>query len=194
MKKKKIPVNLLGAAGNLLIREPWQTIMGSGEEELLRRIAEGDEWALERLYTDYHPRLARFILRVTRDVDLAREIINDVFMVIWRSAGRFRGDSSVSTWILGIAYRKALKSSGRYRPAPAPLGGADSAEVEQHSRRLDIDSSLARLSREQRATVELAYYFGYSYREIAEIMRCPENTVKTRMFHARRALRSLLET
>ena len=168
--------------------------MASGEEQLLRRIANGDEAALERLYLDYYPRLARFILRVTRDVDLAREIINDVFMVIWRSARQFRGDSSVSTWILGIAYRRALKSAGRYRPAPALPGDLQAAHDEQQLRRLDLDSSLARLSREQRATVELAYYFGYSYKEIADIMGCPENTVKTRMFHARRALRSLLET
>ena len=168
--------------------------MGSGEQQLLRRIAQGDEGALERLYLDYYPRLARFVLRVTRDADLACEIINDVFMVIWRSAGQFRGESTVSTWILGIAYRRALKGVGRYRPPPVPPGDAETPHEEQQSRRLDIDSSLARLSHEQRATVELAYYFGYSYREIAEIMRCPENTVKTRMFHARRALRSLLET
>lgn len=165
--------------------------MASGEEQLLRRIADGDEAALERLYLDYYPRLTRFILRVTRDVDLAPEIINDVFMVIWRSARQFRGDSSVSTWILGIAYRKALKSAGRYDPAPALPADVHTAGEDQQ---LDLESGLARLSREQRATVELAYYFGYSYKEIADIMGCPENTVKTRMFHARRALRSLLET
>jgi RNA polymerase sigma-70 factor (ECF subfamily) len=168
--------------------------MGSAEEELLRRIAQGDEAALEELYGDYYPRLARFVLRVTRDVELAREIINDVFMVIWRSARQFRGESTVSTWILGITYRRALKSARRYRAAPVPPGEADPPCDEVHFRCLDLDSSLARLSHEQRATVELAYYFGYSYKEIAEIMGCPENTVKTRMFHARRTLKSLLET
>lgn len=167
--------------------------MGSGDEELLRRIAKGDQSALEKLYGDYYPRLARFVLRVTRDVDLAREIINDVFMVIWRSAQQFRGESTVSTWILGIAYRKALKSAGRYRPSPA-VPDPDPSWDERHCHRLDLDSGLAKLSHEQRATVELAYYFGYSYKEIAEIMNCPENTVKTRMFHARRALKRLLET
>jgi RNA polymerase sigma-70 factor (ECF subfamily) len=168
--------------------------MGSAEEELLRRIAQGDQAALERLYSDYYPRLARFVLRVTRDVELAREIINDVFMVIWRSAAQFRGESTVSTWILGITYRRALKSARRYRAAPVPPAEADPPCDEVHFRYLDLDSSLARLSREQRATVELAYYFGYSYKEIAEIMGCPENTVKTRVFHARRTLKSLLET
>lgn len=168
--------------------------MTSHEEQLLRRIARGDEAALERLYLDYYPRLTRFILRVTRDVDLASEIINDVFMVIWRSAAGFRGDSSVSTWILGIAYRKALKSASRYGPPPALPGDFHVPYDELRYQRLDLDSCLARLSHEQRATVELAYYFGYSYKEIADIMGCPENTVKTRMFAARRALKSLLET
>ena len=168
--------------------------MGPEEEELLKRIARGDQAALERLYGDYYPRLCRFVLRITRDVELAREIINDVFMVIWRSARQFRGDSAVSTWILGIAYRRALKSTSRSRSTPAPAVHADPPSDEAEARRLDLDGGLARLSAEQRATVELAYYFGYSYREIAEIMGCPENTVKTRMFHARRTLKSLLET
>jgi len=168
--------------------------MAAGEEELLRRVARGDEAALERLYGDYYPRLSRFVLRITRDVELAREIINDVFMVIWRSAGRFRGDSAVSTWILGIAYRRALKSTSRARPMQSLANEADPPSDDVHGRHLDLEGSLARLSHEQRATVELAYYFGYSYKEIAEIMDCPENTVKSRMFHARRALKSLLET
>lgn len=181
--------------------------MGSGEEELLKRIAKGDQNALEALYRDYYPRLCRFVLRVTRDVELVKEIVNDVFFVVWRSARDFRGDSTVSTWILGIAYRRALKSASRAlkgadralnsasRQHPTPLPDyPEPAPEETPHRELDLDGSLARLSREQRATVELAYYFGYSYREIAEIMKCPENTVKTRMFHARRTLKSLLET
>jgi RNA polymerase sigma-70 factor, ECF subfamily len=168
--------------------------MGSGEDELLRRIAHGDQAALERLYRDYYPRLSRFVLRITRDVELVREIINDVFLVVWRSACRFRGDSTASTWILGIAYRRALKSARRQRPVPMLPEGAEPEADDAPHHGMDLDGSLARLSHEQRATVELAYYFGYSYREIAEIMNCPENTVKTRMFHARRTLKHLLET
>ncbi len=168
--------------------------MSTGEHELLQRIAQRDQAALERLYVSYYPRLARFILRVTRDVELGREVINDVFLVVWRSAHRFRGDSSVSTWIFGIAYRRALKSARRERAGASSSADAAHADVELHTGSLDVESGLARLSHEQRATVELAYYFGYSYREIAEIMSCPENTVKTRMFHARRALKNLLET
>lgn len=166
--------------------------MGIPEGELLERIACGDEAALEDLYRVWYPRLTRFVLRIVRDPGLVEEVINDVFLVVWRSAAGFRGDSHASTWILGIAYRRALKAAKRRREGPAEVAeradAADTAGV-----RLDLEGCLARLNPEQRATVELTYYFGYSYREIAEIMKCPENTVKTRMFHARRALRSLLE-
>jgi RNA polymerase sigma-70 factor (ECF subfamily) len=167
-------------------------VMAVREDRLIERIARGDEAALTVLYEAYYPRLGRFILRVTRDAQLAQEIINDVFLVVWTRAAGFRRESTVSTWILGIAYNKALKAVGRRRLPPEAAVPA-SAEPPDGPR-LDLEASLTRLSPDQRATVELAYFFGYSYREIAEIMHCPENTVKTRMFHARRALRQLLET
>lgn len=166
--------------------------MTVGEKALLDRIAQGDESALAALYDAYRPRLARFCLRIVRDPDLVAEIVNDVFLVVWRSAARFRGDSAVSTWILGIAYRKALKCARRHRPSP-PAPEAETG-TEMPTRGMDIETTLAQLNGDQRATIELVYFFGYSCREVGEIMGCPENTVKTRMFHARKTLRTLLET
>ena len=165
------------------------------DQELLDKIIDGDESALAELYRRYYRRLARFLLRVTRDTGLVAEVINDVFLVVWQKATDFRGDASVSSWILGIAYRRALKASKKTRTWE-PLGSAspsDLAGEDPQNHRLELDSSLAQLSAEHRAVVELAYFFGYSYREIGEILECPENTVKTRMFHARRALGSILE-
>src|SRR6201999_3247971 len=86
------------------------------EVELIRRIAEGDRKAFEELYGLYHRRLARFLPRLTSRYDVAEEVINDTFYIVWRKAGDFRGDSQPSTWILGIAYRKArnaFRSSSR---------------------------------------------------------------------------------
>lgn len=77
------------------------------EVALIARIGEGDRKALEELYHLYHRRMARFLTRLTRRYDVAEEIINDTFWVVWRKARGFRGDSQPSTWILGIAYRKA---------------------------------------------------------------------------------------
>src|SRR5580692_2771141 len=77
------------------------------EVDLIARIAEGDRRAFEELYNLYHRRMARFLTRLTRRYDIAEEVINDTFWVVWRNAKSFRGDSQPSTWILGIAYRKA---------------------------------------------------------------------------------------
>lgn len=95
--------------------------------ELLRRIDKGDEDALGELYDLYYKLLSRFVLGNTHDVQLTLEIINDVFMVVWDKAGSFRGDSAVSTWMLGIAYKKALKPARnnagccRWMPSPKSL-------------------------------------------------------------------------
>ena len=86
------------------------------EMDLIARVGEGDRKAFEELYYLYHRRLARFLTRLTRRYDIAEEVVNDTFWVVWRKAKSFRGDSQPSTWILGIAYRKArnaFRSSAR---------------------------------------------------------------------------------
>ncbi|MGI9288733.1 MAG: RNA polymerase sigma factor [Pseudomonadales bacterium] len=166
------------------------------DQELLQRIDRGDEDALGELYDLYYKLMSRFVLGITHDAQLTLEVINDVFMVVWDKAGSFRGDSAVSTWVLGIAYKKSLKAATKQRwplPLDAIADAADEGEIEKVIRDQEIRKVLSKLSPEHRAVVELSYYFGYSYREIADILVCPENTVKTRMFHARRMLRSLLE-
>ncbi|MCZ6852859.1 MAG: sigma-70 family RNA polymerase sigma factor [Gammaproteobacteria bacterium] len=165
------------------------------ETELIDRIANKDETALQALHSAYYRRLARFLLRMTGDSELVLEIVNDVFLVVWHNAGKFRGDSHLSTWLIGIAYRKALKALEKARKwnsfeeVPTNLA-TDDSDAHNH---LDMQTSLAMLSADHRAVLELTYYFGYSYKEIAVIFDCPENTVKTRMFYARRALQTILE-
>ncbi|HVS77796.1 MAG TPA: sigma-70 family RNA polymerase sigma factor [Steroidobacteraceae bacterium] len=166
------------------------------ERALLARIADRDGAAMKELYLLYHRRLARFLMRLTTRYELAEEIINDTFWVIWQHAGDFRGASRVSTWILGIAYRRGLKTLRYAGPAPAEtdieaaIGTEEPALREEISEWLDV--ALQRLPLEQRMVIELAYHVGHSCEEIATIMQCPVNTVKTRMFHARRKLKTLL--
>lgn len=163
---------------------------------LLRRVAAGERSALEELYTRYHRRLARFLTRVTLRYELAEEIINDTLWIVWQSAGEFRAASRVSTWIVGIAYRRALKTMRHASVRPHATALDEPIEQEdpasEFERRELLDRALATLPLEQRLVLELTYYLGHSCEEIAVITDCPVNTVKTRMFHARRKLRQLL--
>jgi RNA polymerase sigma-70 factor (ECF subfamily) len=164
---------------------------------LLVAIAAGDRRAIEELYLSYHRRLARFLSRFTPRYENVEEIINDTFMVVWQSAKDFRNASQVSTWIIGIAYRTALKSFRRQKNHAGARSLEDypeqtvdptfDAEVTDW-----LQHGLSRLPIEQRLTLELAYHMGHSMEEIAEITECPVGTVKARMFHAREKLRQYL--
>lgn len=174
------------------------------ETSLLRRVAGKERKAFESLYHLYYRRLFAYLLKVTRRADLVEEVLNDVMLAVWSGAPGFDGRSRPSTWIFGIAYHKALKALAR-RPAEreelsgdeaAPPEPVDGDEPESLLVRRELAGTLGRalhaLSPEQRAVVELTYYYGLSYQEIAEIAGCPVNTVKTRMFHARRRLKEIL--
>ena len=168
------------------------------ETQLIARIAEGDRRAFEELYNLYHRRMARFLTRLTRRYELAEEVINDTFWVVWRKAGDVRGDSQPSKWILGIAYRKARSAfRSAARLAERDLETATDAlisEAPANSEELRdwLGQALEQLPVEQRMAVELCYELGYSCEEIGTIMNCPPNTVKTRLFHARAKLQKLL--
>jgi RNA polymerase sigma-70 factor, ECF subfamily len=165
------------------------------ELELIRRVSLRDRAALRELYLMYHRRLSRFLMRVTQRQDLVEEVINDTLLAVWNSAERFRGDSRVSTWIVGIAYRRALKSMRRRSFEIIGLEetdhpGVDSTQACENQQW--IEGALEELPIEQRLCLELAYVLGHSCEEIAAITSCSVNTVKTRLFHARRKLSTLL--
>ena len=172
---------------------------GLQERRLLDRVAVADEAAFTELYGIYHRRLVRFLRRFTRRYDIAEEIINDTLWVVWRKAAEFRGDSLVSTWIMGIAYRRAMKTlrraAERGGPGHPPDGDAtanvDGSQANEELHQC-LEHALAQIPFEQRMVLELTYYLGHSCDEVAKIMDCPTNTVKTRMFHGRAKLRALL--
>jgi RNA polymerase sigma factor (sigma-70 family) len=167
------------------------------ERELIHRVAARDRQAFEALYRRYAPRVFRYLSSQIRQRELVEEALDDVMMVVWQTAERYNGTSQVSTWILGIAHYKALKARARVSTLDAEFHEADHGGIETHSpeaivgeRELadTIRQAMDTLSAEQRAVVELTFYHGRSYTEIAEILDCPVNTVKTRMFHARQRL------
>ena len=167
---------------------------------LVGRVAAGDLQAFEALYRAYQPRLSRFIGLMTSRRTVVEEVLNDTMLVVWRRSDTYNRQCKVSTWIFAIAYRTALKAL-RHQDDPADAPPADaraSDELGPEQQRCDRETraALARaldaLSAEQRSVLVLTYFHDLPYAEIAQIVDCPIDTVKTRMFHGRRRLRALL--
>lgn len=175
---------------------------GTGEEEarLLGLILQGDREAFEELYRLYYPRLTRFLLNLIRRPTLVEEVLNDTMMVVWDRADSFNGASKLSTWIFAIAYRKAMKGLRRQdeavedRDAEQRISPGASPEEQSAHHRIHalLLKAMDELSPAHRAVVDLTYFHELGYREIATILECPVDTVKTRMFHAKRHLRRKL--
>ena len=168
---------------------------------LIQQITTKDRQAFETLYHRYYPRLFGYLSKVLKRQELVEEVLNDVMFVVWKDAERFSHKSRLSTWIFGIAYNKALKAMSRASEQPPDPDKLQlfwqepedpATTVSQQETRQVLTQALAALPPEQRSAIEFAFYHGLSYQEIAEIMDCPVNTVKTRMFHARKRLGDIL--
>jgi RNA polymerase sigma-70 factor (ECF subfamily) len=166
------------------------------DRELLTRVATGDRSALSELYLAYHPRLRRF-LSLCLQRDSIDEVINDTFLVVWRKSKEFRNASQVSTWIIGIAYRTAIREHRRQRRYATWMSLDECPEscVDSTSQTETWDwlrQGIGSLSRDQQLALQLAYGVGYAVEEIAALTFVPVGTVKTRLFHARNKLRRFL--
>ncbi|HLA72231.1 MAG TPA: RNA polymerase sigma factor [Steroidobacteraceae bacterium] len=171
----------------------------ASERELLERIAKAkDQAAFRTLYGNYYQRLSRLLSRMSVRREDIEEVINDTFWVVWTKAAEFRGASQLSTWIIGIAYRRALNALRRAKIRPVSdepfdedsisVASTDDAETDGQW----LAQGLSRLPVEQRMALELTYTLGHSCEEVAAILDCPVNTVKTRLFRARETLKQVL--
>src|ERR1700724_3365521 len=177
-------------------------MQSTSDEVLIGRIANGDRLAMQVLYARHHVRVFRFVVRLVRDETTAEDLISEVFLDVWRQAGRFEGRSAVSTWMLAIARFKAL-SALRRRPdqeldeetagAIEDLSDDPAAALEEKDKSATLRKCITGLSAEHREIIDLVYYHEKSVEEVAEIVGIPENTVKTRMFYARKRLAELLQ-
>jgi RNA polymerase sigma-70 factor (ECF subfamily) len=171
---------------------------------LLRNIANGDRDAFTELYKSYQPRLLRFCSRMLKnDVALAADIADEALIEVWKSAGSFSGLSQPSTWIHSIARYRMI---GYLRKNKEILQDDDfeqlnledtdllpDEEVIISERNQKIVDDLCKLSEKHKEVIELVYFRELSIKEISEMLEISENTVKTRMFYARKHLKSLLE-
>lgn len=179
------------------VRKPGRA---DDELDLLARVRAGDRDAFERLYRLYHPRLSRFLWTLIRRPTLVEEVLDDTMMVVWTRPDSFHGASKLSTWLFAIAYRKAMRALRKQDEAiedreaerrVSTDAGPDDSSSRARVRKL-LSDAIADLSPAHRAVVDLTYFHELGYREIAVILECPVDTVKTRMFHARRYLRQKL--
>src|SRR6266513_2862085 len=177
-------------------------MQATSDEVLIGRVASGDRLAMQVLFARHHVRVYRFVLRLVRDQTKAEDLISEVFLDVWRQAGKFEARSAVSTWLLAIARYKAL-SALRRRPdeelddeaAAAIEDQGDDPEVAMQKKDTSdvLRKCLTKLSAEHREIIDLVYYHEKSVEEVSKIVGVPENTVKTRMFYARKRLAELLK-
>ena len=173
----------------------------SSDETLVERIAAGNKLAMQALFARHRTYVYRWLLRFVSNETLAEDLLSEVFLDVWRQAGRFECRSSVSTWLMSIARYKAL--SARRRRTEAELDEkiaatvadpADDPEVALQEKDQDkrLRRALIRLSPEHRKVIDLVYYHEKSVDEAAHILDLPPATVKTRMFYARKKLAELV--
>jgi RNA polymerase sigma-70 factor, ECF subfamily len=192
--------------GNALVRSPlakFRLLNAESDEALIKAIAAGDQPAMRTLYNRHNDRVFRFIVQLVTDAGRAEDLASEVFLDVWCQADRFEGRSQVLTWILSIARHKALSLLAQRRRQVAELDDiameliedtADTPEqtVLNQDCGAQLRTCLAKMSREHSEIIDLFYYHEKSVEEVAEIIHKPRNTVKTRMFYARKRLAWLL--
>lgn len=183
-------------------KEAWPAAMAEPEHdvELARRITAGDDSALRELYAAYGQRLYAYALRLTGDPAQAEDVIQETLLVVWRTAGRYRGEGRFVAWLLSIVHHTALKtlrhssipiSDEVEDSLPAPASSPEMV-AQANQQAAWVRSGLQSLTPEHRAVLELVFYQGLSLEEVAQVCNCPLGTVKSRLNYARQHLRGVL--
>ena len=174
---------------------------GPPDSTLIQRIAAGNRLAMQALYMRYRLRAYRHIVRIVGNEAVADDLLSDTFLEVWRNARRFRGQASIATWLLAIARNKAISALRRSSVerldkecSETIADENDGPEIRLQKKQASgvLRRSLTHLSPKHREVISLVYYQDKSPEEVAAILGTPRNTVKTRMFHARRHLGELL--
>jgi RNA polymerase sigma-70 factor, ECF subfamily len=173
----------------------------TSDETLMVLVAKGDKDAMRVLFARHKVRVFRFLLRIVGDEATAEDLVNEVFLEVWRKASRFEALSQVSTWILAIARYKALALLRRRscdelddETCASMEDPADDPEVtvQKTERSILLQECLKQLSIAHREVVDLVYYHEQSIQQVSQIVGAPESTVKTRMFYARKRIVELM--
>ena len=177
------------------------------DEKLIRLIAQSQEEALAQLYERYKRVIFSLVCAIVDDAATAEEVTLDVFLRVWQKAGTYRADQAkVSTWLTHIARYHAIdvlrRRAARVDHYALPLDEVNSngksfqqdpqESTETSLRRERVHAALAKLPAEQKQAMLLAYFSGYTQRQIAEVLKQPLGTIKTRLRLAMQKLRDFL--
>ncbi len=169
------------------------------EKRLVEQVAAGDSTAFRQLYDLSYGRVARYVQKVVSDNSLTDDILVQTYMVVWQKSATFKGDGRITTWLIGIARNimfREFRKIKKYEPFDEEHGAADTKsqfKVEIESTNAALKAALQTLKMKHREILELVFYQEFSYVEVAELIGIPVNTVKTRVFHAKQALKDVLE-
>jgi RNA polymerase sigma-70 factor (ECF subfamily) len=169
------------------------------DAQLVALVASGDTAALETLYRRHAPWLTARLSRRCADPAVVDEALQDTFVAVWRSAGKYSGTGEPAAWLWGIAVRRLVDGLRRRPAATYEIAETDLSPVESAEERVllgvehgDLAGALARLSPELRSVIQATVLDGLTTREAGQLLGLRTGTVKTRMMRARQALRKEL--
>ena len=166
--------------------------------KLLDGVAKKNEKEFAQLYMITQKRVFHYLFRLTKSYETAEDLLMETYTEVWKSAKKFRSDSKVLTWMIGIARNLAMNEIRKNKKLESELAEDLGYPSEQlsHSERTEklqiLQEALNRLSFEHRETLDLVFLQGMGYEDIAQIIHIPVNTVKTRVFYAKEKLRTII--
>jgi RNA polymerase sigma-70 factor (ECF subfamily) len=186
----------------LATKQPYTATPEVSDETLIQNIAAGDKRAMQLLFSRHNVKVYRFILRMVGREAVAEDLLNEVFLDVWRQAAKFEGRSKVSTWMMAIARFKALSALRQRQDGELDEDAVAAIEdtsdnpeetLVKQQRATLMRQCMDQLSAAHREIIDLVYYHEKSVEEVSQILGVPQNTVKTRMFYARKRLAELLK-
>lgn len=166
--------------------------------ELLRAVSQGDEEAFRQLYDQTYGMVAFYLQRLLRDKTLVEDVLVETYAAMWKGAKGFRSESKISTWIIGIARNLAMKELKKQKSHESlddhrDISNGSLSDPEIADRPGLVRAGMSKLAHKHREVLDLVFFHDMTYQEISRLLDVPVNTVKTRVFYAKDALKYTLK-
>ena len=172
-------------------------VLASQNLDLLKKVCGGDEKAFRQLYDLTHKRVYFYLYRLVHGKQMAEDILVETYSEVWRCAKKFRGNSAVTTWIMGIARNLAMNELGKSKTHEniddfPNLSSGVVPDAEPMDRQRLLKEAMIKLPLKHREILDLVFFHDLTYPEVSRMLNVPVNTVKTRVFYAKETLRNAL--